>query len=114
MPHRTLRWRGNKPKARLPEAARAARYGLLAAAAMRAGYGHVLTAHTLDDQAETVMIKLLRGAWTEGLGGISPSEKPAIGGGCGKPSDGWCTFGMKAGERSLKRERIASSICLLA
>ena len=32
----------------------------------------VATAHTLDDQAETVLHKLLRGAWTEGLGGIFP------------------------------------------
>ncbi len=32
----------------------------------------ILTAHTLDDQAETVLMKLLRGAWTEGLGGIHP------------------------------------------
>jgi tRNA(Ile)-lysidine synthase len=30
------------------------------------------TAHTLDDQAETVLAKFLRGAWTEGLAGISP------------------------------------------
>jgi tRNA(Ile)-lysidine synthase len=32
----------------------------------------VATAHTLDDQAETLLAKLLRGAWTEGLGGIHP------------------------------------------
>ena len=32
----------------------------------------VATAHTCDDQAETVCAKFLRGAWTEGLGGIHP------------------------------------------
>jgi len=56
----------------LEEAARRLRYGwfrqLLAAGEVEA----VATAHTLDDQAETVLAKFLRGAWTEGLAGIHP------------------------------------------
>jgi len=57
----------------LEEAARNLRYGwfdeLLASGLADA----VATAHTLDDQAETVLHKLLRGAWTEGLSGIHPA-----------------------------------------
>lgn len=66
-----------KPAETIEEAARRLRYAwfrqlmsktLPHAVALDA----VATAHTLDDQAETVLAKFLRGAWTEGLAGIAP------------------------------------------
>jgi tRNA(Ile)-lysidine synthase len=66
-----------KPAESIEEAARRLRYSWFAqlvskelpyAAALHA----IVTAHTLNDQAETVLAKFMRGAWTEGLAGISP------------------------------------------
>lgn len=75
VPHRTLRWTGPKPKSGLQEKARATRYRLLAQAAGKAGASHILTAHTLDDQAETVLMRLLRGSGPAGLAGITRSTR---------------------------------------
>lgn len=59
----------------IEQAARRLRYAwfrqLMASGAVEA----VATAHTRDDQAETVLGKFLRGAWTEGLSGIHPEVK---------------------------------------
>jgi tRNA(Ile)-lysidine synthase len=56
----------------LEQAARKARYEFLLRTAKKRNSTLVLTAHTLDDQAETVMMRLLRGSAAEGLSGTQP------------------------------------------
>ena len=69
--HRILKWSGKKPKTGLQQAARLARYRLLADAAAKAKATLILTAHTLDDQAETVLIRMSRGSGLTGLGAMA-------------------------------------------
>src|SRR5262249_928283 len=59
-------------KRNLEATARQLRYDFLQSTAEDSGAGFVLTAHTRDDQAETVLMRLLRGSGAEGLRGICP------------------------------------------
>lgn len=59
-------------KQTLEETARELRYEWFRELLTQGRVDAVATAHTLDDQAETVVHRLLRGTWTEGLGGIHP------------------------------------------
>jgi tRNA(Ile)-lysidine synthase len=56
----------------LEEAAREARYDFLGATADQVGAARIATGHTLNDQAETLLIRLLQGAGRRGLAGIHP------------------------------------------
>jgi len=62
----------SKPTETIEEAARRLRYQWFRTLMSEIPLDAVATAHSLDDQAETVLGKFLRGAWTEGLAGIHP------------------------------------------
>ena len=68
--HATLRWEGAKPASRVQAEARRARYALLAKEARRLGGAVLVTAHTLDDQAETMLMRLSHGSGPSGLVGM--------------------------------------------
>ena len=62
----------------LQEAAREARYQALRALAAGLGAERIATAHTADDQAETLLLRLLRGSGPDGLGGIPERSPDAV------------------------------------
>lgn len=68
---RALRWEGDKPETGVQAAARAARYRLIGAAMARDGADLLLTAHHMEDQAETVLMRLAHGSGVEGLRGMA-------------------------------------------
>ncbi|MBA4789325.1 MAG: tRNA lysidine(34) synthetase TilS [Rhizobiales bacterium] len=70
LPHAILPWTGEKPATGLQEAARAARYDLLLGHARETGADALALAHTLDDQAETILFRLARGSGPAGLIGM--------------------------------------------
>jgi tRNA(Ile)-lysidine synthase len=77
--HAAIQWTGEKPKSGLQAAAREARYDLLFKFCASRAIGCVVTAHTADDQAETVLMRLRRGSGVDGLAGMTPvSSRGAI------------------------------------
>lgn len=68
--HHILTWSPPRPGAVSQDRARRARYALLAACAEAEGATTLLTAHTLDDQAETILMRAAAGSGLSGLGGM--------------------------------------------
>jgi len=77
VPHDILRWQGWSGRGNLQDAARTARLRLMSDWAAEAGLGAVVLGHTLDDQAETVLLRLARGSGVDGLSAIAPSVRIA-------------------------------------
>jgi tRNA(Ile)-lysidine synthase len=100
--HRTPRWTGAKPKTGVQQAARNVRYRLLAEAARKARAAHVLTAHTRDDQAETVLIRLLRGSGITGLAAMARIS--------GLPGDGAGQFKLVRPLLDIPKSRLIATL----
>ena len=70
VPHDILRWEDWDQRGNLQSMAREARYRLISDWAKPKGLGVVALGHTLDDQAETVLLRLARGSGVDGLSGM--------------------------------------------
>jgi tRNA(Ile)-lysidine synthase len=70
LPGRVLTWAGEKPRRGLQAQARTARYALLDGYCREIGASHLVLAHTLDDQAETMLMRMAAGSGLRGLAGM--------------------------------------------
>jgi tRNA(Ile)-lysidine synthase len=77
VPHLTLRWQDWDGHGNLQDAARRARYGLMATWARAQALDAVALGHTADDQAETVLMRLARRSGVDGLAAMSARRSHA-------------------------------------
>ena len=75
VPHDTLRWQGWHGTGNLMDAARRARLRLIGGWALGLGIEHVALGHTMDDQAETFLMRLARGSGVDGLASMSAHRR---------------------------------------
>ena len=73
--HKILRWNGSKPTSGLQAAARSARFALFLDHAASLGATGLFLAHHIQDQAETMAMRLARGSGPDGLAGIRPVQR---------------------------------------
>ncbi|WP_338548900.1 tRNA lysidine(34) synthetase TilS [Roseovarius phycicola] len=76
--HDTLVWEGRRSSGNLPDAARRARYSLMADWAEERGIPKVAVAHTQNDQAETFLMRLSREAGVDGLAAMSKTWRHGL------------------------------------
>lgn len=74
LPHKAFSWCGPKSKGNIPANSRNARYDLMCDWCAQHRVSHLLVAHTLDDQAETVLLRLARGSGVDGLSAMARSR----------------------------------------
>ncbi|PZP55351.1 MAG: tRNA lysidine(34) synthetase TilS, partial [Micavibrio aeruginosavorus] len=72
--HKILKWKGDKPKTRIQEEARKARYELLSSYCTKHKIKYLFLAHHGDDQIETFLFRLAKGSGLDGLSVMPPMQ----------------------------------------
>jgi len=72
--HKSFSWEGTKSTGNISSKSREARYDLMCNWCADQQISHLLVAHSLDDQAETVLLRLARGSGVDGLSAMAPSR----------------------------------------